>query len=150
MFLAKKWQLCVVLFLATTLNYLDRQTLSILAPSMQRDLHLDSQALGRLFAVFYYAYTFSQMAVGPILDRVNLRWAFASAVFLWSVVSALTGLANGFTALLIFRLSLGIVESANWPGGMRVMARLWSRANTRWATASSPVEPALARWWPPA
>jgi ACS family hexuronate transporter-like MFS transporter len=124
MFLAKKWQLCVVLFLATTLNYLDRQTLSILAPSLQRELHLDNQALGWLFAVFYYAYTFSQMAVGPILDRVNLRWAFASAVFLWSVVSALTGLANGFTALLIFRLSLGIVESANWPGGMRVMARL--------------------------
>src|SRR4030088_575133 len=49
----KKWQLCVVLFLATTLNYLDRQTMSILAPSLQRELHLDNQALGWLFAVFY-------------------------------------------------------------------------------------------------
>ncbi len=124
MLLPKKWQLCIVLFLATVLNYLDRQTMSILAPSLQKEMHLDNQALGWLFAVFYYAYTFSQMAVGPILDRVNLRWAFASAVFLWSLVSVLTGLANGFVALMIFRLFLGIVESANWPGGMRVMARI--------------------------
>jgi len=124
MVLAKKWQLCIVLFLATTLNYLDRQTMSILAPSLQKELHLDNAALGWLFAVFYYAYTFSQMAVGPILDRVNLRWAFAWAVLLWSLVSVLTGLANGFVALLIFRLLLGVVESANWPGGMRVVARM--------------------------
>jgi hypothetical protein len=57
-------------------------------------------------------------------DRFYLRWAFALAVLLWSAVSVLTGLANGFVALLIFRLSLGVVESANWPAGMRVMARL--------------------------
>jgi ACS family hexuronate transporter-like MFS transporter len=122
--LSKKWQLCIVLFLATTLNYLDRQTMSILAPSLQKELHLDNAALGWLFAVFYYAYTFSQMAVGPILDRSNLRWAFAVAVLLWSIVSVLTGLANGFVALLIFRLLLGVVESANWPGGMRLVSRL--------------------------
>jgi ACS family hexuronate transporter-like MFS transporter len=120
----KKWQLCIVLFLATTLNYLDRQTMSILAPALQKELHLGNADLGWLFAVFYYAYTFSQMMVGPILDRSNLRWAFAWAVFLWSVVSVLTGLANGFVALLIFRLALGMVESANWPAGMRVVARL--------------------------
>src|SRR5882762_1372448 len=124
MLLSKKWQLCIVLFLATTLNYLDRQTMSILAPALQKELHLGNADLGWLFAVFYYAYTFSQMAVGPILDRSNLRWAFAWAVFLWSLVSVLTGLANGFIALLIFRLALGVVESANWPAGMRVVARL--------------------------
>src|SRR6266849_885474 len=124
MLMPKKWQLCIVLFLATTLNYLDRQTMSILAPALQKELHLGNEALGWLFAIFYYAYTFSQMAVGPILDRSNLRWAFASAVFLWSVVSILTGLANGFVALLIFRLALGVVESANWPAGMRVVARM--------------------------
>jgi ACS family hexuronate transporter-like MFS transporter len=120
----KKWVLCIVLFVATTLNYLDRQTMSILAPTLQQELHLGNEALGWLFAVFYYAYTFSQMAVGPILDRSNLRWAFAFAVFLWSAVSVMTGLARGFVALLIFRLALGVVESANWPAGMRVVARM--------------------------
>jgi len=124
MLLPKKWQICIILFLATTLNYLDRQTLSILAPSLQKELHLDNASLGWLFAVFYYAYTFAHMAVGPILDRSNLRWAFVLAVSLWSIVSVLTGLANGFVALLICRLSLGVVEAANWPAGMRVVSRL--------------------------
>ncbi len=124
MLLPKKWLICIILFLATTLNYLDRQTLSILAPSLQKELHLDNASLGWLFAVFYYAYTFAHMAVGPILDRSNLRWAFVLAVSLWSIVSVLTGLANGFVALLIFRLSLGVVEAANWPAGMRVVSRL--------------------------
>jgi ACS family hexuronate transporter-like MFS transporter len=120
----KKLQLCFVLFLATTLNYLDRQTMSIVAPAVQREMHLDNEALGWLFAVFYYAYTFSQMAVGPVLDRLNLRWAFGAAVLLWSLVSVFTGLAGTFAALLIFRLLLGIVEAANWPAGLRLVARL--------------------------
>jgi MFS transporter, ACS family, hexuronate transporter len=122
--LPKKWQICVMLLLATTLNYLDRQTLSILAPTLQRDLHLDNEALGWLFAIFYYTYTFAQMAVGPILDRTNIRWAFVCAVLLWSTVSALTGLATGFATLLIARLMLGIVEAANWPGALRIVVRV--------------------------
>src|SRR5450755_1464675 len=95
-----KWKVCLLLFLATTLNYLDRQTLSILAPFLQKEMRLNNEALGWLFAVFYYSYTFGQMAVGPILDRSNLRWAFGAAVLLWSLVSIMTGLATGFAALI--------------------------------------------------
>src|SRR5713226_2362811 len=85
-----KWGLCLLLFLATTLNYLDRQTLSILAPTLQDEMHLDNEALGWLFSVFYYSYTFSMFAVGFLLDRAHLRWAFGLAVLAWSTVSALT------------------------------------------------------------
>ena len=121
--MALKWRLCLLLFLATTLNYLDRQTMSILAPILQKEMGLDNEALGWLFAVFYYAYMFSQMAVGPLLDRLNLRWAFGAAVLLWSVVSAATGLASGFVSLMVFRLLLGIAEAANWPAAIRIVAR---------------------------
>jgi MFS transporter, ACS family, hexuronate transporter len=121
--LATKWRICGLLFLATTLNYLDRQTLSILAPILQREMHLDNEALGWLFAVFYYAYTFSQFAVGPILDRSHLRWAFGLAVLAWSMVSMITGLAAGFASLMVFRLLLGVAESANWPAAIRIVAR---------------------------
>lgn len=121
--MALKWRLCLLLFLATTLNYLDRQTMSILAPILQKEMRLDNAALGWLFSVFYYAYMFSQMAVGPMLDRLHLRWAFGGAVLLWSVVSAATGLASGFVSLLAFRLLLGITEAANWPAAIRIVAR---------------------------
>jgi ACS family hexuronate transporter-like MFS transporter len=121
--LATKWKICGLLFLATTLNYLDRQTLSILAPVLQKEMHLDNAALGWLFAAFYYAYTLSHFAVGPILDRSHLRWVFGFAVLAWSTVSMLTGLATGFASLIVFRLLLGIMESANWPAAIRIVAR---------------------------
>ncbi|HJZ95366.1 MAG TPA: MFS transporter, partial [Candidatus Solibacter sp.] len=121
--MALKWRLCLLLFLATTLNYLDRQTMSILAPILQKEMRLDNEALGWLFAVFYYSYMFSQMLVGPLLDRLHLRWAFGAAVLLWSLVSAATGLASGLLSLIVFRLLLGIAEAANWPAAIRIIAR---------------------------
>jgi ACS family hexuronate transporter-like MFS transporter len=120
--MALKWRLCLLLLLATTLNYLDRQTMSIVAPILQKDMHLTNESLGWLFAVFYYSYTFSQMAVGPLLDRSHLRWVFGVAVLLWSAVSAMTGLATGFAELIVFRLLLGVAEAANWPGATRIVA----------------------------
>ena len=98
--------------------------MSILAPSIQREMHLDNEALGWLFSVFYYSYTLSQFAVGPALDRWNLRWAYSLAVLAWSAVAGLTAVAQGFAGLLCFRLMLGIAESANWPSAMRIVARL--------------------------
>jgi ACS family hexuronate transporter-like MFS transporter len=121
--LATKWKICGLLFLATTLNYLDRQTLSLLAPILRIDMHLDNEALGWLFAAFYYAYTLCHFAVGPLLDRSHLRWVFGSAVLAWSAVSMMTGLANGFASLILFRLLLGVMESANWPAAVRIVAR---------------------------
>jgi MFS transporter, ACS family, aldohexuronate transporter len=120
--MALKWRLCLLLLGATTLNYLDRQTMSIVAPILQKDLHLTNESLGWLFAVFYYSYTFSQMAVGPLLDRSHLRWIYGSAVLAWSCVAAMTGLATGFAALILFRLLLGMAEAANWPGATRIVA----------------------------
>jgi len=117
------WPLYLMLFLATTLNYLDRQTLSILAPTLQAELHLDNEALGWLFAVFYYAYTLAQFAAGFILDRSNLRWAYLIAVFVWSVVASATALSTGFVSLIAFRLLLGVAESPNWPAAQTIVGR---------------------------
>jgi MFS transporter, ACS family, hexuronate transporter len=120
-----KWGLCSLLFLATILNYLNRQTLSILAPTLQHQMHMGNEALGWLFAIFYYSYTLFQFAVGPVLDRFNVRWCFAIAVFGWSLVSGMTGLATGFAGLLVFRFLLGVMESANWPASLRIVARVF-------------------------
>lgn len=118
-----RWTLCVLLFLATTLNYLDRQTMAILAPLIQQQLGLDNIALGWLFSIFYYSYTFAQFGVGALLDRWHLRWAFGLAVLAWSAAAGLTALATGFLGLLFFRFLLGVTESANWPAAMRIVAR---------------------------
>jgi ACS family hexuronate transporter-like MFS transporter len=118
-----KWGLCLLLFLATTLNYLDRQTLSILAPTLQGEMRLDNEDLGWLFATFYYSYTFAQFGVGFLLDRSHLRWVFGLAVLAWSAVAAATGLAAGFVGLLVCRFFLGVMESPNWPAALRIVSR---------------------------
>jgi ACS family hexuronate transporter-like MFS transporter len=84
---------------------------------------INNEHLGWLFAVFYYSYTLFQFAVGPLLDRFNLRWCFAFAVMAWSLVVGLTGLAAGFASLLVFRFLLGVTEAANWPAGLRILVR---------------------------
>jgi ACS family hexuronate transporter-like MFS transporter len=118
-----KSTLVTTLLLATILNYLDRQTISILAPTLQHQMGLSNAHLGWLFAIFYYSYTLFQFAVGPVLDRFNLRWCFALTVMAWSLVLGLTGVATGFASLMVFRFLLGVTEAANWPAGLRVLAR---------------------------
>jgi ACS family hexuronate transporter-like MFS transporter len=118
-----KWTICVLLCLATTLNYLDRQTLSILAPAIQKEFSLDNQALGWLFSVLYWSYTIAQFAIGTLFDRAHLRWAYGFGVLAWSAVASLTSLATGFSGMIVFRLLLGLTESVNWPAAMRIVAR---------------------------
>ena len=62
-------------------------------------------------------------AIGLLLDRSNLRWSYSGAVLAWSAAAALTATATGFAGLILFRLLLGITESANWPAAMRIVAR---------------------------
>ena len=133
-----------LLFLATTLNYLDRQTLSILAPILQKEMHSTTSA-GWLFAVFYYAYLRSlRIRVGPILDRSHLRWAFGIAV--------LPGPRYRCCRLSLLALSACVFAPSARRDGIGELARghphrrsrLWNRGNERWATASSPAGPASA------
>jgi ACS family hexuronate transporter-like MFS transporter len=119
----KKWVVCVFLLLATTLLYLDRQALALLAPVIRQELRLNNADFGTVLAVFYYAYTIAQFLIGMLLDRANLRWAYGAGVLLWSGAVFLTGTSTGLAGLLAFRTLLGFAESVNWPGAMRIVAR---------------------------
>lgn len=117
------WIACGFLFLATALTYMDRQTLAVVAPVIQHEFRLDNSQLGLLFSAFFYTYGIMQVAVGLILDRVNLRWGYALAVFSWSCVALLTGLTQAIWQLFACQLLLGAAEAANWPGAMRIISR---------------------------
>lgn len=108
---------------ATTLIYLDRQAVGLLAPLIQRELGIGNEGLGWVFSVFYYAYTLAQFGVGLLLDRYSLRWLYGGAIVLWALVCTLTGLAHSFAMLLAVRILLGLAESGNWPGAMRIVSR---------------------------
>jgi ACS family hexuronate transporter-like MFS transporter len=118
-----KWSLCLLMMAATTLVYLDRQAVGLLAPTIQRQLNIDNAGLGWIFAAFYYAYTLAQFAVGLLLDRYSLRWLYGGAILAWALASTLTGLAQTLAMLMAFRVLLGLIESGSWPGALRIVSR---------------------------
>jgi len=118
-----RWVLCGLLLAGTTINYLDRQTLSLMAPLMREELGLNNEKLGLLFSFFYYAYMLSQFVVGGLIDRRNLRTSYGGAVLLWSLVGLTTALTSGFASLAVFRILLGITEAPNWPGALKIVSR---------------------------
>ncbi|MBK7930513.1 MAG: hypothetical protein IPJ98_24465 [Bryobacterales bacterium] len=119
--------LCGFLFLATTLNYLDRQVLGFHSqPTMQRELGLDiTRRWGRCSRTFYHTYTLAQFAVGPVLDGVNLRMAYGLAVF---VVVAGWGRWRRRRGVLVAGVQVWGWGggSANWPAAMRMVAQVFA------------------------
>ncbi len=103
---------------------MDRQTLSMAAPLVQKELALDNAKFGLLASAFFFTYGAMQGITGLILDRVSIRWGYAVCVTVWSMAGALTGLSQNFTHLFACRLLLGIGEAANWPAALRVVSRI--------------------------
>ncbi len=120
---AHKWIVCGLLFLATFVNYLDRQTISVSASKIATEMQLTDGNLGQLFFGFLFAYGIAQLFVGAWLDRVGTVVAYAVAVAAWSFAGASSALVPTFGLLLLSRVLLGLCESPNWPLALRVVAR---------------------------
>lgn len=120
---SNRWLVVGLLFLATLLNYLDRQTIAVAASAISDELKLNDAHLGQLFFAFLFAYGITQLFIGSWLDRLRLKPAYAAAVIAWSLAGAAAAIANGFGSLFGLRVLLGVCESPNWPLALRTVAR---------------------------
>ncbi|HET7215874.1 MAG TPA: MFS transporter [Terriglobia bacterium] len=111
-----------LLFSATAINYLDRQTLSIIAPILQHHIGLTTIDYSRVVFIFLLGYTLSQALAGKVIDSIGTRLGMLLCVALWSMVSILHGLVIGVLTLGILRLMLGLAEAGNWPGGVKAVS----------------------------
>lgn len=114
-----RWWVCVLLFLATTLNYMDRISLNQMAVQIQKALSIDDQQYSYLESGFSFAFAVGAVLTGFIVDRVSVRWVYPAVVLGWSAAGVLTGYANGFWWLIACRIALGLFEAGNWPCGIR-------------------------------
>jgi ACS family hexuronate transporter-like MFS transporter len=119
---ARRWGICGMLFLASAIAYIDRQAFSIVAPIVTQEFKLGAEQLGRILAAFLLAYTFGQLLAGRFFDRVGSRFAFAVSIGVWSLANALTALATGILGFACCRFALGLGESGNFPGGVKVVS----------------------------
>lgn len=121
-----RWFVLGMLFYATFLNYLDRQTLAIAMDPISRELGLDNVQRGNLLAAFVYAYAASHLVVGFVIDRVRgIRWFFATMVIGWSAATIGIGLVRDYTSILWLRYALGVFESVNFPLSFLLIARIF-------------------------
>jgi ACS family hexuronate transporter-like MFS transporter len=109
-------------FWATVINYLDRQTLSVAAPTLREQFHLSNVDYSRVLFCFLLAYTIMNGVSGPLIDRLGTRLGYGLCVAWWSVSAALHALATGAWSLGFFRFLLGMGEAGNWPGAVKVVA----------------------------
>jgi MFS transporter, ACS family, D-galactonate transporter len=105
----------------TMINYLDRSVLSVAAPFLGEELHIDAAVMGVLFSAFSWTYAAAQVPGGVLLDRIGTRLTYFFSVTLWSIFTGLQGVANSFTALLLYRLGLGVAEAPCFPANSRVL-----------------------------
>jgi ACS family hexuronate transporter-like MFS transporter len=117
-------------FLATLINYLDRQALSVAAPVLMDQFHMSATTYSRIVSAFMFAYTISNGISGPLIDRLGTRLGYALCIAWWSAAAVLHALTRGPFSLGVFRFLLGIGEAGNWPAAIKVVAE-WFPENER-------------------
>ena len=124
-----------MLFASTVINYIDRQTLSLLAPSLKIQYHWTNSDYANIAIAFRIAYSIGQTACGRFVDRVGTRRGLTLTVIWYSMVSVLTSLARGFYSFMSFRFLLGVGESANWPAATKAVSEWFPKRERALATA---------------
>ena len=130
-----RWYIGGALFLSTVINYIDRQTLSVLAPYIKDEYRWTNTDFAMLIIAFRVAYAFGQTASGRFLDRVGTRKGLSLAVAFYSVAAMMTSLAVGLRSFAFFRFLLGAGESANWPGATKAVSEWFPKRESGWAVA---------------
>jgi ACS family hexuronate transporter-like MFS transporter len=117
------------------INYIDRQTLSVLAPFLKRDYEWSNTDFACIVISFRAAYAIGQTVSGRFLDRVGTRRGLTITVLWYSIAALLTSLASGLRSFCVFRFLLGAGESANWPGATKAVAEWFPKRERGWAVA---------------
>src|SRR5436190_1875773 len=130
-----RWWICALLFASTVINYIDRQTLSLLSPYLKQLYHWTNSDYANLLIGFRVAYSIGQSVCGRLMDRVGTRRGLTLSVLWYSIVSMATSLAGGFYSFATFRFLLGAGESANWPGATKAVSEWFPKRERALATA---------------
>lgn len=122
-----------VLFLSTVINYLDRQTLSVLAPTLRSRFHLTDRDYANAVSAFLISYTVMYTVAGRIIDRVGVQVGIVACVTWWSVATMLTSLTRGAKSLALYRFLVGIGEPGIYPAGLKACAEWFPKEKRAFA-----------------
>jgi len=122
----RRWIVLALLFSITVINFIDRQTVSVLAPVLKQMLHLTDTQYGRVVAAFQFGMMTGELPMGALMDRWGVGLGLMGAVLWWSGATGMQSLARTGTQLGLTRFWMGTGECGNYSGGLKVVSRLFS------------------------
>jgi ACS family hexuronate transporter-like MFS transporter len=129
-----RWTICALLFFATTINYVDRQVLGLLAPLLQTKIGWNEIQYGHIVTAFQVAYALGLVAMGQFIDRVGTRLGYAVAIGIWSLSAMAHSLVHTALGFGIVRFALGFGESGNFPAAIKTIAEWFPKKERALAT----------------
>jgi ACS family hexuronate transporter-like MFS transporter len=149
-----RWTICALLFFATTINYLDRQVLSLLAPQLSEEFGWSNTDYANITAVFQFVYAISMVFAGRIVDKLGTKWGYIIAIVVWSIgaimhayaiplgemtnnILALAGMAAvpvSIAGFMISRAVLALGEAGNFPAAIKATAEYFPKKERSFAT----------------
>jgi len=149
-----RWQICALLFFATTINYIDRQILSLLKPILDNELHWSNEQFGEVNAAFQAAYAIGLLGFGSFIDRFGTRIGYALSIAAWSLAAIGHSFVGSVSGFMRARVALGLGEGGNFPSAIKAVAQWFPKRERALATAifnsganvGAIVAPAIIPW----
>jgi ACS family hexuronate transporter-like MFS transporter len=129
-----RWVVCALLFFAATINYIDRQVISLLKPLLQREFAWNEIDYSNIVFAFQLAYAIGLLLFGKLMDRLGTRGGFSASVFIWSIAAMAHALASSVLGFAAVRFALGIGESGNFPASIKTVAEWFPKKERALAT----------------
>lgn len=129
-----RWTICALLFFATTINYIDRQVLGILAPVLQQEIGWNEIEYGYIVTAFQAAYALGLLFVGRLIDKFGTKLGYAVSIVIWSVAATGHALVKSAFGFGVARFSLGLGESGNFPAAIKAVAEWFPKKERALAT----------------
>lgn len=129
-----RWLIVVLLFTGTVINYLDRQIIGLLKPTLEAEFSWTETDFGKIMSAFSFAYAIGLLVSGRFIDKVGTKLGYSVAVVVWSLAGMFHALAKSVTGFGIARLSLGIGEAGNFPAAMKAVAEWFPKKERALAT----------------
>jgi MFS transporter, ACS family, hexuronate transporter len=129
-----RWVICALLFFATTINYMDRQIIGVLKPTIQKELGWSEIDYSNIVFAFQIAYACGQLVAGRLMDLFGVRFGYAAAVVGWSIAAMAHGAARSVSGFAVARLGLGLAEGGNFPAAIKTVSEWFPKRERALAT----------------
>ena len=128
-----RYTICWLIFYATTINYLDRQVISLLKPTLQKQFNWAESDYSNIVVAFQFAYAIGMLGAGRIIDKIGTKIGYALTLTLWSIASVLHAFATGAFSFGMYRAFLGVTEAGNFPAAFKAVAEWFPKRERAYA-----------------